>query len=30
MSCGWCEILYDDLSRNQIHKLEIKGGTPTA
>ena len=30
MSCGWSEISLDELNRNQTHKLEIKGGTPTA
>ena len=30
MSCGWCELPVDELTRGMTHKLEIHGGTPTA
>ena len=30
MSCGWCELPLDELSRQMTHKLVIHGGSPTA
>lgn len=30
MSCGWCQLQLDELSRAQTHKLEIFGGSPNS
>ena len=30
MSCGWCELNTDELSKSMTHKLQIHGGSPQA